>query len=90
MPDHCRTCGADVRWIKSPEGKPQILDAERLVEWVTDEPNRVSVKLIVLVGADGKMQRGYRASATTEGARQIEGHISHWATCTSPPARRAR
>ena len=40
------------------------------------------------VGAGGKMLRGYRASATTEGARQIEGHVSHWATCTSPPARR--
>jgi hypothetical protein len=88
MGAHCRTCGAEVRWITSPEGKLQILDAEHRVEWVTDEPNRVSVKLIVLVGADGKMRRGYLASATTAGARQIEGFVSHWSTCTTPPPRR--
>jgi hypothetical protein len=90
MPDHCRTCGADVRWIKSVEGKPQILAAERQVDWITDEPNRVSVSRVVLVGEHGKMQRGYRPSATVDGARQIEGYVSHWATCTSPPARRGR
>ena len=90
MADHCRTCGADVRWIKSADGKPQILDAERRVEWVTDEPNRVSVTLVIVVGDDGKIVHGYRAGATTDGAREIEGYVSHCATCTTPPARKQR
>lgn len=91
MPN-CRTCGADVRFITSPAGKPQIVDAELRVEWVTEEPNRVSVTPIVLVEPEtGKMVKGYRATSVGDrltGAREIRGHVSHWATCTTPPKRR--
>ena len=89
--DHCKTCGAEVRWITSPAGKAQILDAEYRQEWVTDEPETPSARKVVFVGTDGAMQSGYLASVTSAGApRLIEGYVSHWATCTTPPARRAR
>lgn len=92
MPQHCRTCGAEVVWITSPSGKAQIADAEERVEWVTDEPNKVSVRPIVLIEREtGAIVKGYRATSITDrldGAREIRGHVSHWATCTTPPARR--
>ena len=87
--DHCKTCGAEVRWITSPAGRPQIVDAEERRAWVTDEPNRASARILVLIEPEtGQMVRGYPGSVTMDGAREIRGHLSHWASCTTPPKRR--
>ena len=84
---HCKTCGAEVRWITSPSGRPQIVDADWRVEWVVSEVRDARGGRIALIQDDGRIAKGFLASATVDGARQIEGYVSHWATCTSPPSR---
>jgi hypothetical protein len=78
----CRGCGAIVLWITTTAGKPMICDPEKITAWVTDTDGTRSARPVVLMTWDGTLEQGKQASAITEGSREIEGYVPHWATCS--------
>lgn len=72
----CRTCGAEIVWIKSTNGRPMIMDAQ-LIEFVDDRSGTES-----LVTASGRVYKKVRTEITADdaGKRRV-GRVSHWATC---------
>lgn len=76
----CRSCGAEIIWIKTPGGKAMPCDAEPVVYW----QQKNGSKTIVL--NNGEVIKG-----ELEGIPGTEtgiGYISHFATC--PDAERFR
>ena len=69
----CKTCGAEIVWIKTGGGKNMPCDA-RLIKYKEDPlgPN-------YLVTASGKLVRCRYLG--TEGIPDGLGRIPHWATC---------
>jgi hypothetical protein len=58
------------------------VNSEQLTEFVTDEAPSPGAKRVTLLSGDGRaLETGYIGSVLTPGARQITGHIPHWATC---------
>lgn len=78
---YCRSCGAEIRWIKMRSGKNMPVDAaKRTIK--KDGGHEV------LVTEDGELIRGTFASLE-EGANGV-GYISHFSTCPNANQHRRR
>ena len=84
MSDRCKGCGAEIRWIKTTNGKAMPVDPDPL----SIIPGQFGSTVVVT--EDGRTFLGqsgiYIDARTTPGA--IEGFTSHFATC--PAARSFR
>ena len=78
---YCRSCGAEIRWIKMRSGKSMPVDAAKRT--IKKDGGRE-----VLVTEDGELIRGTFASLE-EGANGV-GYISHFSTCPNANQHRRR
>ena len=77
----CKSCGAEILWIKTFSGKKMPVDAEKIHFYAGDGDE-------LFVTAGGAVVRGSRAE---EGAEHThEGYISHFATCPDADKHRKR
>ena len=67
----CKTCGAEIKWIRTKSGKNMPVDAEK-VKFVPGGKN-------IVVTENGETVRAKISEYGTE-----TGYIPHWATCTDP------
>lgn len=74
----CRSCGADIDWIKTKEGKNMPVN----VEYVNVHPNEVGGEKgnTVIVTDEGEVVRGIQVGDAYEDGYLI-GRTSHFATC---------
>ena len=78
----CKSCGAEIIWIKTPAGKAMPCNPEPIVYWKTKGGN------IKIVTPNGEV-----VSAETSGIPGTEsgiGYISHFATCPAAAKHRKR
>lgn len=75
----CRSCGAEIIWIKTFSGKRMPVDAEKIPFYAGEGEE-------LFVTAGGAVVHGTRAGAEDE--HTYTGYISHFATC--PDAERFR
>lgn len=71
----CKSCGAPIRFVKTPKGK-----------WMPVDPQRVTTEDIdgdTIVTDDGEILKGKEAASTV-------GYVPHWLTCVSPELFRRR
>lgn len=75
--DHCRSCGAEIRWVTTPAGKAMPLDAKSEKRWVVrfEMQGRERPDLLVEVTPTWK-------------GEMVDTYESHYATC--PQAARWR
>lgn len=70
---HCRGCGAEILWIRTPAGKAMPVNPERVCYW---QNPLGAYKIVrpdgVVVSADLNVERGPATGL---------GYISHFATC---------
>jgi len=64
----CRSCGAEIRWLKTPGGKNMPCDPVKV-------NGDGSVERLRLVRDDG--------SIASNPGPEISGYVPHWATCPS-------
>lgn len=76
---YCKSCGAEIKWIKMLSGKNMPVDAQKRYI-IKDGGNEV------LVTESGELIKGTFASL--ENGANGEGYISHFSTC--PNANRHR
>ena len=70
---HCRGCGAEIIWIRTPAGKAMPCNPERVCYWQNPTGyHRIVTPNGVVVSADLDVQRGPATGL---------GYISHFATC---------
>lgn len=73
----CKGCRAPIRWI----GKHPV-NPEKLSEFILVDAPKSDGPRITLVLGDGRVVTGQHATVLTPGARQFEGYVSHFATCS--------
>lgn len=69
----CRSCGAEIIWVKLASGKSMPCDAESVTYWADDKGDDM------VVTPNGEVVRA-RLSGEASEATGI-GYISHFATC---------
>jgi hypothetical protein len=71
----CRSCGAEIKWIKTVAGKNMPCDPERKAYWLI-EGARASI-----VTEMGEVIGAYTDCGEGAGEPDGYGYISHFATC---------
>jgi len=76
----CKACGAEIIWIKTPNGKPMPCDAQKI-------PYKLDIHNgdLVLVRPDGRIARG-----TLDLESDEYGYESHFANCPAASSFRRR
>lgn len=70
----CKSCHAEITWIKTPAGKPHPLNAAPVKVWVP-----------TFAGYFERTGQGERA---VQSWRLVDGYTSHFATCPNAEAHR--
>ena len=78
----CKSCGAEIRWIKMASGKVMPVNAEP-VTFSGVQPGAKGAELFVQ--ENGKLARG-----VFKVAGEYTGYISHFATCPAAALHRRR
>ena len=78
----CRSCGAEIKWIKMASGKSMPVDAKP-ISFVLTHPGEE--KALTLVTDEGKIARGYYDPSGDK-----TGYTSHFATCPNAESFRKR
>lgn len=78
----CRSCGADIKFIKLKSGKWNPCDTQKRTVIIRDEGPEV------LISEDGEIIKG-RFASIEDGANAV-GYISHFATCPNADKFRKR
>lgn len=73
----CKGCHAIIRWI----GKHPV-NPDKISEFIDTDAPVAEGPRITLVLSDGAVVTGKKGSVITPGARQFEGYVSHFATCS--------
>lgn len=82
MKSICRSCGREITWIKTANGKNMPCDPEK----IRYKPYKgEGVPKVILVKPDGSMTMG-----TPDPASELYGYQSHFATCPAADAHRKR
>jgi hypothetical protein len=91
----CKGCRAEIKWIKTTglasmpvdvdEVSVSLLPLRHAAVATLADPRRLTI-----VTRDGKTETGYLCSAAQAGARQVIGHVPHWATCPHAKEFKAR
>lgn len=82
----CKSCGAEIRWIKMESGKMMPVDAEQLICRVELSPDQFAFEqeVDICITEDGTVQRGIVAPKLKCDMNQaLIGPVyrPHWATC---------
>ena len=78
---NCKSCGAEIKWIKTFSGKSMPVDAEKMYFYAGDGKE-------LFVTENGAVIHGRRVDLY-DGAARV-GYISHFATCPNADQRRRR
>ena len=77
----CKSCGAEIIWIKTKTGKAMPCDAQK----ITYKNIGPTGKGMILVTPDGRIARG-----EFDPTSDVYGYVSHFATCPAAAAHRKR
>ena len=72
----CRSCGARIRWIRTPAGKSMPCD-ERPISYLPNPQGKAK-----LVTPEGTVVSCDEVQEGTEGS--LAGYRAHWSTCDNP------
>lgn len=78
--DRCKSCGANLRWIKTKNGKYMPCDAEPIMF--------AEGGASIYITEEGSVVRGTECEKDSDGAKV--GYISHFATCPNAGKHRKR
>ena len=78
----CKSCGAEIRWIKMASGGIMPVDAQQ-ISYSLVHPGTVGAQTYVM--EDGRVSRG----VPDPGGDKV-GYISHFATCPAAAVHRRR
>lgn len=80
----CKSCGAEILWIKMASGKSMPVDAKP-ISYRTMHPGTKGFNVMTLVTKDGRVAKGVFDPSSDK-----IGYTSHFATCPNANAHRKR
>jgi len=76
----CRSCGTDIRWIKTPAGNLMPCDVKSIQYWPrNDGKQKIVTQSGVLVSAH--LEPPAPSLLALQNEQPETGYIPHWATC---------